>query len=439
MSSPTSGANATSGGDRSRSGRGRANGRIAGLLPAILMAIGGFALAAALMLVFVVVPANKVTPLDVDSLSVTEKDDATLLDSAAFASGKPTGDNAQKSECKPAEEAKPEEPAEGEDEPAEDQAETPKENAVLPMSCFMSKVPLVSQRQVYGVEPGNKDETTFQAVQSVVREDRLDAGDEKAALVSATKDRVTLDRKTAEPVADNNGSVELIDSGTTGEAPGDFHRDGLQYKWPFDPKNEDYPYFDQATFTTNPIHFKEESEVDGVKVNVYEQEIGPIDMYTSIGAHLQAINPGFSQTTNSILASYRIKGTAGAWGLPGDAAREVQMSRFYTNHRTIKVSKVTGRVLDGREEQFQFFAENQGEADQFWNDKTAVEQERNTPTRTAIDLVAQWDQPSIDRAVDSSNQSASRINTFGRVLPISLGIIGFLFVIGGVLVARRRG
>lgn len=415
--------------------------RSRGLLPAILLGIGGFALALALMLVFVVVPSQKVTPLDVDALSVTEKYDANLLNSAAFASGKPTEGNASKPECRPAEEKPAEEPApEGEGTEADAApAPAPAEPAVMPMSCFMEHgTPIVSQRQVYGVEPGNKDVTTFQAMQSVLRADKLEEGDDKGALINATKDRVTLDRKSAEPVEGNNGTFEIVSSDQTGEAPTEFHRDGLQYKWPFDPKEQDYDYFDSSTFTTNPIHFLETSEVDGVAVNVYQQDLGPIDMYKSIAAHLQAVNPGFSQVTNSILASYRLKGTAGAWGLEGDAKREVQMNRFYTNKRTIKVSQKTGQILEGREEQFQFFAEDQGKADEFWGNKAAVEQERNAPTRTAINFVAQWDQPTIDRAVAFSNKSANKINTFGRILPISLGIIGFLFVVGGVLVARRK-
>lgn len=415
-------------------------------LPAIFFGLGAFLITLALMLVFVVVPSQKVTPLELDSLTITEEAPANLLVGANFASGEPTPGNAEREECRP---PAPEEEGEGEGEDAEAPAEgeegeeakpeEPQEDAPLPMSCFMEAgIPTVAQRQVYSVEPGDKDTVTFQATQSVLRQDRIEEGDEEGALVQATKDRVTLDRKSAKPIDGNNGSVELVDAETTGEAPAEFHRDGLQYKWPFDPKQEDYDYFDASTFTTNPIHFVEESEVDGVPVNVYRQEVGPVDMYKSIAAHFQAINPGFSQAVNSILASYRINGTAGSWGLDGDPNREVRMNRFYTNERTISVSKSTGQILNGRENQFQFFAEDQGAADEFFADKAAVEKEKQQPTRTAFAYDAAWDQPTIDRAVERSQASDSKITLYGRTLPISLGIIGLLFIVGGFFVTRRK-
>ena len=419
-------------------------------LPAIFFGLGAFLITLALMLVFVVVPNQKVTPLDLDSLTVTEEAPANLLVGANFASGEPTPGNAEREECRPPapeeDNAEGEEGEEGEngDAPAEGEegaepAEEPAEDAPLPMSCFMETgVPTIAQRQVYSVEPGDKNDVTFQASQSVLRKDRLDEGDEQGALIQATKDRVTMDRKTADPIDGNNGSVELVNPETSGEAPAEFHRDGFQYKWPFDPKEQEYNYYDVSTFTTNPIQFVEESEVDGVPVNVYRQEIGPVNMYESIAAHFQEVNPGFSQAANSILASYRITGTAGAWGLDGDPNREVRMSRFYTNERTISVSKSTGQILNGREDQFQFFAEDQGAADQFFADKSAVEQEKQQPTRTAFSYVAAWDQPTIDRAVDRSQQSDGRVTLYGRTLPIALGIIGILFLIGGAFVARRK-
>lgn len=413
-------------------------------LPAIFFGLGAFLITLALMLVFVVVPSQKVTPLELDSLTTTEEAPANLLVGVNFASGEPTPGNAEREECRPpapeveGEGEDAEAPAEGE-EGEEAKPEEPKKDAPLPMSCFMEVgIPTVAQRQVYSVEPGDKDTVTFQATQSVLRQDRIDEGDEEGALVQATKDRVTMDRKSAEPIDGNNGSVELVDAETTGEAPAEFHRDGLQYKWPFDPKQEDYDYFDASTFTTNPIHFVEESEVVGVPVNVYRQEVGPVDMYKSIAAHFQAINPGFSQAVNSILASYRINGTAGSWGLDGDPNREVRMNRFYTNERTISVSKSTGQILNGRENQFQFFAEDQGAADAFFADKAAVEKEKQQPTRTAFSYDGAWDQPTIDRAVDRSQDSDSRVTLYGRTLPISLGIIGLLFIIGGFFVTRRK-
>lgn len=411
------------------------------LLPAILVGIGAFLVALALMMAFVVVPSQKVTPLDAESMSLTEEAPANLFVAGNFAKGEPTPTNADRPECQ----ARPEEaPAEGEapeegapegEEAAEPAAEE------IPMSCFMERgVPVIAQRQVHSVEPGDKDQVTLQAAQSILRADRMDSGDGTEALVNATMDRITADRKTGEPVEGNNGSVQLVPAEASQQAPTEFHRDGIQYKFPFDPEQKDYDYFDLNTMTVNPISFVEESEVNGVAVNVYRQELGPIDMFESLSKHFQETESGFNETVNTILASYNLKGAAGRWGVEGvDPQQEVSMHRFYTNTRTLKIAKSTGQIMFGQEEQFQFFAQNQEEADAFWNDKAAVEEERTNPTRTAIAYTGTWDQATIDRATEGTKETEGRMNTMGTVLPISLGIIGLLFVLGGVLTMRRKG
>lgn len=418
-------------------------------LPAILIGIGAFLVALALMMAFVVVPSQKVMPLDADSISLTEEAPANLFIAADFAQDKPTPSNADRPECRPQEEPAEEEPAEGEEaegEPAPEDGEVvpahdEKAEDLLPMSCFMERgVPVIAQRQVYSVEPGDKDTVTLQAAQAILRTDRLDSGDGTDALVNATLDRITGDRKTGEPVDGNNGSVQMVSSRVTEDAPTEFHRQGLQYKFPFDAKQQDYDYFDLSTMTVNPIHFVEESEVNGVKVNVYRQELGPIDMFESLSKHFQETEKGFSETVNTILTSYNLKSPAVRWGIEdGDPMREVSMHRFYTNTRTLKVAQSTGQIMFGQEEQFQFFAQNQQEAEAFWNDKAAVQQERENPTRTAISYTGTWDQATIDRATASTKETEGRMNTMGTMLPIGLGIIGLLFVLGGVLTMRRKG
>ena len=422
------------------------------ILPAILLGIGALLIALALMLAFVVVPAQKVTPLDSSAVSITETKPANVLVAGAFAAGEPTPNNVDAPECRApepaAEEPNAEEAGAGEDDAAAEgaaedgeqaAANEPAQPAELPMSCFMeTDVPVIAKRQVYSVEPGDADKITLQVAQSVLRTDRLDSGDGSDALISATVDRITTDRRTGEPVEGINGSIEMVPQEITGTPPTEFSRTGVQYKWPFDPEQRSYEYFDLATMTHHPIDFVEETEVDGVAAYTYRQEVGPINMFDSLSKHFQETEGGYSEVANTILASYRLSSTAGRWGLEGDPNREVDMYRFYTNTRTITVSKVTGQILFGEEAQFQFFAEDQQQAEDFYNDKAAVEQERQHPTRTAMAFTGSWDQETMDAAVENSLKSENLLNTVGRIVPISLGIIGLLFVIGGLLTMRRR-
>ena len=221
-------------------------------------------------------------------------------------------------------------------------------------------------------------------------------------------------------------------------APTGFARSGLQYKFPFDTEQRAYDYFDASTFTTNPIEFVGETTVGGVEAYEFKQELGPIDMWSSIRDHFASISDGYDPTVESVLASYKREGMkAGAWGLEGDPEREVDMTRFYTNTRTIWVNPETGQIVNGTEQQFQFFAENQAEADEFFADKAAVEEEKSDPTRTAVRFNSGWNEATQERTLSGAQDTADTLNTFGRIVPIVLGILGILSLAGGIVLGSR--
>src|SRR5699024_1093757 len=152
-----------------------------------------------------------------------------------------------------------------------------------------------------------------------------------------------------------------------------YFREGLQYNYPYGTEQKYYPYFDASTFTTNPISIAGETTVGGVEAYEFRQEIGPIDMWSSIPNHFASVSSGYDPTVASVLASYRRDVmSAGQWGLEGDPEREVDMHRFYTNTRTVWVNPTTGQIVNGSEDIFQFFAEDQDAADEFFQDKAAV-------------------------------------------------------------------
>ena len=404
----------------------------------ILVGLGAFLITIALALVFFVVPNQKKTPLDINSTTVTEVAPGAILVGGALASNTPTDLNADRPECRPE--------GEGDDEGEDGAAEAVEGEAAddsdvqLPVTCFIDNdVPLYSQRRVMAVEPSDADVITLQAAQSLLREDMGD-GEDVEALINATIDRVTLDRVSSEPVDEATSTLQVVATGGEDTAPAGFVRDGLQYKFPFDTEQRAYDYFDASTFTTNPIEFVGETTVGGVEAYEFSQDLGPIDMWSSIRDHFASISDGYDPAVESILASYRREGmTAGQWGMEGDPEREVDMRRFYTNTRTVYVNPDTGQIINGKEDIFQFFAEDQDEAEEFFSDAARVEEERTDPTRTAVRFESGWNQETQDSTLAGAQDSADTLNTFGRVVPAVLGILGLLSLIGGIVLGLRGG
>ena len=417
----------------------------------VLVGLGAFLITIALALVFFVVPGQKKTPLDINSTTVTETSQGAILVASALASNTPTELNADRAECRAEEAEAPEDDDEegtGDEAGADGDVETVEDDAAddsevqFPVTCFIDNdIPLYSQRRVQAVEPSDADVITLQAAQSLLRQD-LEGGEDVDALVNATIDRVTVDRVTSEPIDEPVSTLQVVAGGADGDdtAPVGFVREGLQYKFPFDTEQRTYQYFDASTFTTNPIEFMGETSVGGIQAYEFQQELGPIDMWSSIRDHFAAISDGYDPAVESILASYRREGmTAGQWGLDGDPEREVDMRRFYTNTRTVYVNPDTGQIVDGKEDIFQFFAEDQDEAESFVSSAETMEAERSEPTRTAVRFQSGWDEETTETTLAGAQESADSLNTFGRVLPTVLGILGVLALIGGIVLGARGG
>ncbi|MBB1045695.1 DUF3068 domain-containing protein, partial [Dietzia sp. DQ11-44] len=330
----------------------------------------------------------------------------------------------------------------GDDEVVETQdgAEADDSEVQFPVTCFIDNdIPLYSQRRVQAVEPSDAEVITFQAAQSLLREDKT-GSDGVEGLVNASIDRVTVDRVTAEPIDEAVSTLQLVATGAEDSAPTGFVRNGLQYKFPFDTEQRDYDYFDASTFTTNPISFVGETTVGGIDAYEFRQELGPIDMWSSIRDHFASITDGYDPAVEAVLASYRREGmTAGQWGLEGDPEREVDMRRYYTNTRTVYVNPETGQVINGNENIYQFFAEDQDEAEAFFNDAAGMEEEKAEPTRTAVRFESGWNEETKEITQSAAQETADTLNTFGRILPAVLGVLGVLALLGGILLGARSG
>lgn len=194
------------------------------ILACILVGLGAFLLAVAILVPTFTVGQLEKTPLDTEATTIAEGT-GKVLDSKALIAGEVKVDE---------------------------------------------NVPIVAQRYVTVQEPSNADDVTLQAGLTVRRTDKQ--GD--TGLLSASVDTVTVDRTSGMPTNDPVGTIQTQPNQPAVEVP----REGLQYRFPFNTKKESYPYFDRISHTTEPIEFIEETELHGVEVYHFRQKVGPADL-----------------------------------------------------------------------------------------------------------------------------------------------------------------
>ncbi|MEH6793057.1 MAG: DUF3068 domain-containing protein [Rhodococcus sp. (in: high G+C Gram-positive bacteria)] len=257
-------------------------------------------------------------------------------------------------------------------------------------------VPIVSQRFVTVEEPSDADIITVQAGTTLRRTDKqADTG-----LLSATVDRVTLDRKSSMPVESPVGTIQVA-----GDMPAEeVAHTGLQYKFPFDAEQKSYPYFDINTRQSQDIDFVEATEINGTPVYMYQQTIAPVDL-----------------STVANLPTNKVTLPADTWGVEG-GAEPVTMTRWYENTRTLWVEPETGVVVKGEEQIHQYYAR---EADQ--------------PEVDVLNAPITFDENTVEYQIQQAKDGQDQLSLFGRTVPIVAGILGVISLIAGVFLLLRGG
>ncbi|WP_067686391.1 DUF3068 domain-containing protein [Nocardia jejuensis] len=256
-------------------------------------------------------------------------------------------------------------------------------------------VPIISQRFVTVEDPSGAAEMTIQAGQTLRRGDR----DTAAGVLTASIDRVTIDRRSGEPVAANpNGSIAVTATKDGASVADPVQHVGLQYRFPIGTEKKTYPYFDLNARKTYDIDFIEETSIKGMRVYHFQQSIPVTDMWNVVQA-----------------ASNKLTLPATKWGLEGDAP--VTMTRYYTNTRDVWVEPETGTVVKGGERIHLYYARN--------GDK---------PDVTALKSHIVFDDKTVDSQMAVAQESIDKLSVFGRTVPIALGVLGvFAFIAGAAL------
>ncbi|MGW4357068.1 DUF3068 domain-containing protein [Nocardia sp. NPDC004582] len=258
-------------------------------------------------------------------------------------------------------------------------------------------VPLVSQRFLTVENPSDASEMTIQAGQTLRRTDKQ--GD--TGLLTASIDRVTVDRKTGEPVESVDGGPNgaiAVTVDKKGESVMDpVQHKGLQYRFPIGTEKKTYPYFDLNTRKTYDAAYVEETEINSLKVY-----------------HFQMTAPVTDLSTVANSPTNKLTLPAAKWGVEGDG--DVTMARFYTNVRDLWVEPDTGTVIKGQEQIHLFYART--------GDKPEV---------TALKSTLVFDENTIESQISVAKENIDKLSLYGRTLPIILGVLGLLFVIAGIV------
>ncbi|WP_406267832.1 DUF3068 domain-containing protein [Nocardia sp. NBC_00881] len=264
-----------------------------------------------------------------------------------------------------------------------------------------TNVPLVSQRFLTVEDPADANEMTVQAGQTLRRIDKQ--GD--TGLLTATIDRVTIDRVTGMPVdKEPNGSIAVTTTKEGENIADPVQHTGLQYRFPIGTEKKSYPYFDLNARKTSDANFVEETEINNTKVYHFQQSVPATSLWDVVQA-----------PTN------RLSLPAAKWGVEGGET-PVTMTRFYTNTRDIWVEPKTGTVIKGSEQIHLYYARS-----------------ADKPEVTALKSHLVFDENTIESQISVAKENIDKLSLYGRIMPIVFGILGVIALIVGVFLGLRGG
>lgn len=209
-----------------------------------------------------------------------------------------------------------------------------------------------------------------------------DKGQVKAPPMSATTQRVAIDRSTGEAVK--------WDGNELNGKPVDIK--GQTIKFPFQvDKDAKYEYWDTTLAKAIPVKFAGEDKINGMKTYKFTQSV-PKTTFTKMDV------PG------EIFGLEKGKQTA---------------DRTYANERTIWVDPVTGVMMKLQEKQ-----------------KQTLELEGQEPVN-AMDTTSTMTPETVAKNVDEYKSKGSQLNILRNWAPLVLGLLGLLALVLGLIVSMR--
>ena len=271
-------------------------------------------------------------------------------------------------------------------------------------------VPLVSQQAMTVETPANAEVVTLQVGTTVRRIDKQ----QDDGLLLAMVDTVTLDRRTAEAVSDDErpgGSVQrprtLGDDKPATSIP--LPHEGLTYRFPFSTEKKSYPLFDPIAQKPFDANYEGEDDVNGLTTFRFTQNVG----YDADGKLVEPIRYASLYDDDE---DGEVTARAQLWGLPGDPYEPITMTRFYAAQRTFWVDPVSGTIVKTQERANHYYA-----------------RDPLRPEVALADYKVTSTEQTVEAQVATARDERDRIALWTRVLPISLGAAGLVALIGGAI------
>lgn len=297
---------------------------------------------------------------------------------------------------------------------------------------------VTQQRRSVIVDPSDRRQATLQSSQTLRIDRYRDAQgtetepsfggigtsrDCNDGLLTATIDRVSVDRKTSEP----NGAISSLQMEQVPEG-GDYEdvsvriddRQGFQYKFPFDVKKESYGYYDLNTRQNGIAEFFEEKEINGVNTYGFRSVVEEKDLS-------ELPNPQGQAALGTMLNM-----PAEWWGITGEGIEpddQISMHRHASAVRYVWVEPKTGIIVDGLEEQHQYFKS----PDQSEQLPAPIRDFRMDAMRATF----KWDERTVEIQSDNAKQYTGLLKLGTFWLPLILGIVGIALVALWVLLLLR--
>ncbi len=273
-------------------------------------------------------------------------------------------------------------------------------------------VPLVSQQQISVESPANADVVTLQAGISLRRTDKQ----KDSGLLLAIVDTVTLNRKTAMAVSDDThtgGSVQKPraygDENPPTAIP--LRHEGLSYRFPFHTEKKTYPYFDPIAQKPYDVNYESQEDVNGLTTYRFTQNVG-------FNPEGKLVSPVAYPSLYSGNEDGKITASAAMWGLPGDPAEQITMTRYYAVQRTFWVDPVSGTIVKETEHADHYYA-----------------RDPLKPEVTLVDYKVTSNGETVESQVNAARDERDRLALWSRVLPITFTAVGLIALIGGGLLA----
>ena len=233
-------------------------------------------------------------------------------------------------------------------------------------------------------------------------------------LLTANIDRVSVNRKSSVP----NGTVSSLqlEAAPEGVDAKDVSvdlpdRKGFQYKFGFDVQKRSYLYYDTNTRQDIPVKFTGEKTINGLKTYEFVGEVPETDV------------SGLPNAQGEAPLGTMLTMPASWWGISGRGISprdQITMHRYATATRHVFVEPETGTIVDGLEDQHQYFRS----PDQSADTPAPIRDFRMDVLKARF----KWSDQTVSNQTAKADHYVGLLKLGGFWLPLILGIVGVLLL-----------